>query len=452
MLDKETRRIGMRTVLLSAGLSLALVLGACGDSPPVADEGIAGDDAAIVEEDVVEEDVVEEDVVAETEVQTDTEVLEGEEEVIDTEEVEGSEVLTQETGVITDVQVVENIDVITETELVTETIVTEVITQSEVLTESAVIVEEGAEVDEVAEVTVTPTPERETIVVTDTEIVTDTVVVPEDEVDPSDVTPTPAPEQQAQIQALVVVGVTDAPDTFVRASTLTDYDFESINGEDIGDIEDMLIDLNDGAILFLAVEYGGFLDLGDRDIYLPLSAFTIGQDGGLYLAMAEEELEAYPEVSDDFPNFEDADWGAQLDEYWAGVGVEAPVSAERASGNTAWASNLIGFPLLGWGDVQASVMDLLINLQSGKAEYALVAGDTLGTDVDGPYIVPIQALTVDRAGEQITFEGEVDDNVLTEAPRLSAETFPEGEVIGGDFDEEINNTWRDLGFDWWDGE
>lgn len=261
-------------------------------------------------------------------------------------------------------------------------------------------------------------------------------------------TPTPPEDTQSS--------PTDAPQEYVRASTLTDEDFMNLNGDDIGDIQDILIDLNDGAILFLSAEYGGFLDLGDHDIYLPLNAFTIGADKSLYLAIAAEQLAAYPAVDADWPNLDDPTWGAQLDAYWAGGAVEATSLAARPGDNLAWASNLIGFPLLGWGDRQTNVVELLVNLPNGTVEYALVADATNSENVPteaGPYIVPLQALRLDRATGIITFAPAVTNaTIIAGAPRLDPAQSAAGESIDGIFDQAIRDTWRALGFDWWHGE
>lgn len=70
----------------------------------------------------------------------------------------------------------------------------------------------------------------------------------------------------------------------------------------VGDIEDVLLDRN-GQMVGILAEIGGFLDIGDRDVILPLENVRIvggGEDRQFnYVTnLTEDELEALPEVDE----------------------------------------------------------------------------------------------------------------------------------------------------------
>ena len=58
----------------------------------------------------------------------------------------------------------------------------------------------------------------------------------------------------------------------VRASELIGANIKNDQGEDVGEIEDLVIDSQNGRVGYAAVSYGGFLGMGERYIAIPLSA------------------------------------------------------------------------------------------------------------------------------------------------------------------------------------
>jgi hypothetical protein len=69
----------------------------------------------------------------------------------------------------------------------------------------------------------------------------------------------------------------------------------------VGDIEDVVLDRN-GQMVGVLAEIGGFLDIGDRDVMIPLDNIRFTSDAASKFAlvtnMTEAELEALPEVDE----------------------------------------------------------------------------------------------------------------------------------------------------------
>jgi hypothetical protein len=231
---------------------------------------------------------------------------------------------------------------------------------------------------------------------------------------------------------------------YVRASTLLDYDFENMDGEVSGDLEDLLIDLSTGRVLFASIEYGGVLDLGDKDIVVPLNAFNIGEEGELVLSTDEASLENYPDVGNDWPDLNDPAWDDDVNTYWSDAGVQMGEGFEEGTTSVAWASDLMGHNVADLGVGAGSILDILVNLGTGQAPYIIVDyGEGLDTD---PYIIPFAAFDVTDWSNELVYGPDFTPDILENAPRFDQDTYPEGTPLDQTFGESVESAWNDLGF------
>lgn len=84
--------------------------------------------------------------------------------------------------------------------------------------------------------------------------------------------------------------------------TLDDADvYSSITNEDIGEVDDVHAGIGPNGT-YLELEIGGFLDIGDKDIAVPIDQVSIyrgvDDDYRVYIEATEEQLEDYPEYED----------------------------------------------------------------------------------------------------------------------------------------------------------
>ena len=77
---------------------------------------------------------------------------------------------------------------------------------------------------------------------------------------------------------------------------IEDMDVYDASGEEIGEVEEVLGSA-DGTPTTLAIEVGGFLDIGDTDALVELSEVTVVDDR-LQIDMTREEIEALPTWDD----------------------------------------------------------------------------------------------------------------------------------------------------------
>ncbi|MEZ4867816.1 MAG: PRC-barrel domain-containing protein [Caldilineaceae bacterium] len=241
-----------------------------------------------------------------------------------------------------------------------------------------------------------------------------------------------------------VVGVSGAEGNLVRASTLLNYSVSNLSGDNIGSVQDMLFDVETGHILFATLEYGGFLDIGDRVVPVPLSAFNWNGQNDLVLNVAEDRLQALPDLGNSWPNVADPNWNNDIVNFWTNEGVDPGFAATNTQ-TVMYASNLIGYSLsdVGFG-AQGSVYDLLVNPAQSDATYAIV--DYGGLFDNNLVAIPFSAVDVSVVNNGFSFTPNVDLNTLQTAPRIDRASFDQTGLFNSSFDDEINTYWEDAGY------
>jgi len=108
-----------------------------------------------------------------------------------------------------------------------------------------------------------------------------------------------------------------------RTSQVVGMAVQNPGGKEIGTINDIVVDLTDGRIRYLAVSYGGWAGLGDKLFAVPLKAFQFKYDAEnkkyeMVLNVPEDRLKAAPGFDQDhWPNFAgDEQWQREIDTYY----------------------------------------------------------------------------------------------------------------------------------------
>jgi sporulation protein YlmC with PRC-barrel domain len=111
---------------------------------------------------------------------------------------------------------------------------------------------------------------------------------------------------------------------FVRGSQLLDAELRSKGGEDIGDVEDVVVDLSTGQVGYIVVEFDRGWFKSDKLVALPMRAFEPVRERGtfasdLVLSIDKSRLQDAPTFSrDDWP--ESGAFRRQVDRYSTGMG------------------------------------------------------------------------------------------------------------------------------------
>ena len=87
--------------------------------------------------------------------------------------------------------------------------------------------------------------------------------------------------------------------SLVGASEIKGTHVKNLQNQDLGQIDEVLIDPDTGQVRFVILEVGGFLGLGSTKVAVPLSAFQITQEGNKskwVLDADKEKLKNAPKV------------------------------------------------------------------------------------------------------------------------------------------------------------
>ena len=104
----------------------------------------------------------------------------------------------------------------------------------------------------------------------------------------------------------------------LSSSSLSGTGVRNAQGEDLGKVEDLMIDTKTGQVDYAVVSFGGFLGIADKLFAVPLQAFAIDTDNEeLVLNESKERLENAPGFDkDNWPNHADQTWRTSVRSYY----------------------------------------------------------------------------------------------------------------------------------------
>ena len=104
----------------------------------------------------------------------------------------------------------------------------------------------------------------------------------------------------------------------MAASSLEDTKVYSSDGEHVGEISEIMLDVPHGRIAYAVLTTGGFLGIGDTLHAIPWNALVMDTDEKCFrLGLTAERIKAAPGFNkDQWPRMADSQWGTQLHQYW----------------------------------------------------------------------------------------------------------------------------------------
>jgi sporulation protein YlmC with PRC-barrel domain len=118
-----------------------------------------------------------------------------------------------------------------------------------------------------------------------------------------------------------------------RTSKLVGMKVKNDVSEDLGKINELVLDVEAGKVMYVALSVGGVLGVGDKLIAIPWTEFQLKHeedDTYFVLDIDKEKLEAAPGFDeDDWPDVADQAWRDQVDRYYQKVNEAVPNPARR---------------------------------------------------------------------------------------------------------------------------
>ena len=104
----------------------------------------------------------------------------------------------------------------------------------------------------------------------------------------------------------------------LSASTLAGDSVRNAAGEDLGKIDEIMIDIPSGRVAYAVLSFGGFLGMGDKLFAVPWNALKVDEDEKCFILNVDKRtIEQAPGFDkDNWPDMSDPTWGTQLSSYY----------------------------------------------------------------------------------------------------------------------------------------
>jgi sporulation protein YlmC with PRC-barrel domain len=104
----------------------------------------------------------------------------------------------------------------------------------------------------------------------------------------------------------------------LSASTLAGDSIRNPAGEDLGKLDQIMIDIPSGKVAYAVLSFGGVLGMGSKLFAVPWSALKVDEDQKcLILDANKKKLENAPGFDkDNWPNMADNSWGSEVSRFY----------------------------------------------------------------------------------------------------------------------------------------
>jgi len=104
----------------------------------------------------------------------------------------------------------------------------------------------------------------------------------------------------------------------LSAATLAGDSVRNAAGEDLGKVDELMIDIPSGRIAYAVLSFGGFLGMGNKLFAVPWNALQVDEDEHHFILDVDKRtLEAAPGFDkDNWPDMADTAWGSEIFRYY----------------------------------------------------------------------------------------------------------------------------------------
>lgn len=229
-----------------------------------------------------------------------------------------------------------------------------------------------------------------------------------------------------------------------RLSMVTDKDVKTQDGEDLGQIDRLVIN-TDGTIRYAVLKTGDFLGMGGKSLLIPWQAFkpfTIQKEAlsadAMVLSTNKEALTAAPTLEGDNFDYTAADWDKAVTAYWSSQNMTVPVTGTGAAATPIVIKGDLGDvkAINAQGNDLGEISDFIIDPESGKIGYGIFnMGGFLGV---GERYIPVPWTSIKWAPESKAVLN-IDKASLSTAPYF--DKWDNLDLTAANFSTEWNTFW-----------
>jgi sporulation protein YlmC with PRC-barrel domain len=175
----------------------------------------------------------------------------------------------------------------------------------------------------------------------------------------------------------------------VRASKLIGKKVRNAQGENLGEIHDLMVDVNHQRVHYAVLAFGGFLGLGEKLFAYPVRALQADGDR-LVLDVPKERLKDAPGFERNrWPNWGDERYRGEVDRYHGSTVAIEP----RSNMRLVRASELLAKDVKDRaGNEAGEIEDLVVDLSTARVRYAVVELDRGWAQSDRMVALPLDAI------------------------------------------------------------
>jgi sporulation protein YlmC with PRC-barrel domain len=106
--------------------------------------------------------------------------------------------------------------------------------------------------------------------------------------------------------------------SLITAGEVTGTNVYNLQGEELGTVDDILIDKVSGRAVYAVMAFGGFLGMGEKQHPLPWSTLKYDEDRGGYVVNLEKTMLQNAPTFDRLTDFKwTPDYGRRVDKYYS---------------------------------------------------------------------------------------------------------------------------------------
>ncbi len=233
---------------------------------------------------------------------------------------------------------------------------------------------------------------------------------------------------------------TQAATMELRGSTLVGKNVQDVNGKNIGEIKDVIVDASSGRVHYAVLGFDPGWFKSEKLYPFPLSQFRPGSDRGdrLVLNVEKGRLQNMPGFeTDKWPDWNRADARRGYDEYHGARNMQASAGARFVRLSKLLDADVEDANGKDVGDIE----DVVVNMRTGHVRYAVIDFDPGWFKDDKLVALPMGAFSASRDDDDLIVK--VDQAKLADAPAFDRNRWPENDrTFANSFDR-----WsRDAGY------
>jgi sporulation protein YlmC with PRC-barrel domain len=216
--------------------------------------------------------------------------------------------------------------------------------------------------------------------------------------------------------------------------------------EDLGKIDDLVIDMKNGEVRYAAIAYGGVAGIGSKLFAVPWQklTFMLGEPNKansrhFMLDATKEQFENSPGFdSSHWPNVADANWSASVDKHYNFDRNAHNTATATANANTGNAQQTVAYETVfraskikgmevrnDKNEHLGDINDMVIDVSKGHVKYLALSYGSWFTGGNKLFAVPLSSFTLTHDNNKTFFTVHVSQDSLKNAPGFDKSNWPD---------------------------